>query len=179
MTEGYNECGAMSPYLARFNKSSVQCLRNALRASKRDWRAGRMKYWDRSREITPDDTHANHPLRRVLRHPYFLKSLEYSQENEVRLVTVDPDGGPTLLINDVNPLDWIMEIRISPEVWPEDAKILRTLIEQRSPQLKDRISISKVPLGHTKDDAEESWLEITADLRQAEAAKWPMWLRAP
>lgn len=90
-------------------RSSVKHLQHALKHGKQDWRVGRMLYWDRLREIRPDDTHTNHQLRRVLRHPYFLKSLEYSQENEVRLVTVDPDGGSTLLINDVNPFDWTME----------------------------------------------------------------------
>jgi hypothetical protein len=136
-----------------------------------------MLYWDKRREITPDDTHNDPALKEVLRHPYLVKGKEYEYEKEIRLCAVDPSERPHLIINGVPPESWIQEIRISPKIWHQDAEVLVDLIAQSCPQLKPFINIS--PLTPTPGFADQFEEQLNADVGKGEAAHWPRFLHSP
>jgi hypothetical protein len=150
-------------------RTSLDALNKALGSTKGKWRISRMKYWDKSREINPDQTHADSELMSALRRPFLLKSREYAYENEARLFTVDGHARPNLIVEKVAPEDWIEEIRVSPEIWSEDAGLLRDLIKARCPPLQNRIGPS--PLASTTNHAESSLSDIEADVSHENAEK--------
>ena len=137
-----------------------------------------MKYWDRSREIAPDDISRDPVLKQSLRHPYLLKSQEYEYEKEVRLTTVNGRACPTLVVEGVRPEDWIREIRISPDIWHEDAGILRDLISARCPKLAECLRHS--PLSNSPSNSKMHWSKIEANLAQKDSEEnWPDFLHEP
>ena len=153
-------------------RTSLASLERALQTTKRNWRISQMLYWDKSQEITPDDTHNDLVLKQCLRYPYLLKSREYQYENEVRLCTVDAGARPNLLVEGVHPEEWIKEIRISPELWFEDASIIHDLICQHYPAMKDRLGQS--PLSNAPSEFDGLWSEHVAKTSIEGAAKnWP------
>jgi hypothetical protein len=103
-------------------RTSFRALAGALQASGRKWRISQMKYVDREEEVTAGDESRDEHFNETLRRPFLLKSREYEYEKEVRLFTVDPGALPTLVVEGVSPEKWIEEIRISPEMWREDAE---------------------------------------------------------
>lgn len=158
-------------------RTSLDSLNKALGNGKQRWRISRMKYWDKSKEINPDQTHADPQLKSALRRPFLLKSREYQYENEVRLFTVDGHARPNLLVETVAPEDWIEEIRVSPEIWSEDAELLRDLIKSRCSVLEKRIGASPIASAPIQ---ESCWSDIDADVSHENAAKnWPPFLREP
>ena len=137
-----------------------------------------MKYWDKSTEINPNQTSADPELKSALRRPFLLKSREYEYENEVRLFTVDGHARPNLVAENVAPDSWIDEIRISPEIWSEDAELLRDFIKRRCPALQNRIGPS--PLASEPTLADASWSGIEAQASHTNAKKnWPDFLWEP
>lgn len=159
-------------------RTSLDSLNKALENTKQKWRICQMKYWDKSTKIDPDQTHADPELKSTLRRPFLLKSREYEYENEVRLFTVDGHARPNLIVEKVAPEDWIEQIRVSPEIWSEDAELLHELIKVRCPALQDRIRSS--PLSSAPSHAESCWSDIEADVSHENAAKnWPPFLWEP
>lgn len=159
-------------------RTSLDSLNKALGNTKRKWGISQMKYWDKSTEIDPDQTHADPELKSALRRPFLLKSREYEYEKEVRLFTVDGHARPNLLVEKVAPDDWIEEIRVSPEIWSEDAGLLRDLIKSRCPSLENRIGPS--PLASAPSHAESCWSDIEADVSHENAEQnWPAFLWEP
>jgi hypothetical protein len=158
-------------------RTSLSTLEPALEGTHREWRISKMLYWDKRREITPDDTHNDPALKEVLRHPYLVKGKEYEYEKEIRLCAVDPSERPHLIINGVPPESWIQEIRISPKIWHQDAEVLVDLIAQSCPQLKPFINIS--PLTPTPGFADQFEEQLNADVGKGEAAHWPRFLHSP
>jgi Protein of unknown function (DUF2971) len=159
-------------------RTSLNSLSKALANTGREWRISRMKYRDKSEEITPDEIYADQELRNTLRRPFLLKSHEYEYENEVRLFTVDGRARPSLLVENVAPGEWIEQIRVSPEVWPEDAELLRLLIRERAPSLEGRIGLS--PLADATDPAKSARADLQSDVFLEDAKnKWPRFLWNP
>jgi hypothetical protein len=159
-------------------RTSLDSLNKALGNTKQKWRIGRMKYWDKSTKINSDQTCADSELKSALRRPLLLKSREYEYETEVRLFTVDGHARPNLLVEKVAPEDWIEAMRVSPEIWSEDAGLLRDLIKARCPALQNRIGPS--PLASTPSHAESCWSAIEADVSLENAEKhWPAFLWEP
>jgi hypothetical protein len=152
-------------------------LETALTGTHREWRISKMLYWDKHREITPDDTHHDPVLKAILRHPYLVKGREYEYEKEIRLWTVDPSERSHLIINGVPPESWIQEIRISPRIWHQDAVVLVDLIADLCPQLKPFVNIS--PLTPTPGIADQFEEQINADVGKDEATHWPRFLHSP
>ena len=113
-----------------------------------------------------------------MRRPFLLKSREYEYEKEVRLFTVDAHARPNVVVEKVAPEDWIEMIRVFPEVWSEDAELLRNLIKTRCPALQDRIEPS--PLASAPSPTESWWSNIEADVSYENAEKdWPAFLWEP
>lgn len=159
-------------------RTSLDSLNKALENTKQKWRISRMKYWDKSTEIDPAQTCADPELKSALRWPFLLKSREYEYENEVRLFTVDGHARPNLLVEKVAPENWIEEIRVSPEIWSEDAELLHELIKARCPALQNRIGSS--PLTSTPSYADSCWSDIEAEVSHENAEKnWPPFLWEP
>lgn len=158
-------------------RTSLHSLNKALVNSERTWRISHMKYWDKSARIGPDQTNADDQLKSTLRRPFLLKSREYAFENEVRLFTVDGHARPNLVVDNVAPEDWIEQIRVSPEVWTEDAELLQTLIGARVPALKSKIACS--PLVSKSKSGESAWSDCLAEVSQESAENWPAFLHDP
>jgi len=158
-------------------RTSMNSLETALKDTNRPWRISKMLYWDKSREITPDDTHYDPVLKEILRHPYLVKGKEYEYEKEIRLCTVDPARRRHLIVQRVPPESWIQEIRISPKIWHQDAEVLINLIAESCPQLKAPVSISPLtPRPSVVDEFEE---QLDADVSKDEAENWPAFLHKP
>ena len=157
-------------------RTSLDSLNKALKSTKQKWRISRMKYWDKSVEIIPDQTAVDAELKSVLRRPFLLKSQEYEYENEVRLFTVDSRARPNLIVENVRPEDWIERIQVSPEIWSEDADLLRDLIKARCPVLQNCIGSS--PLASAPSDADSILSDMEANASQENAEKnWPDFLK--
>ena len=103
----------------------------------------------------------------------------FSGEDVMLMPLGDSRGvGPDDLVEKIAPEDWIEEIRVSPEIWSEDADLLRELIKARCPALQSRIGSS--PLTNAPSHAESCWSEIEADVFQENAEKnWPAFLWEP
>ncbi len=159
-------------------RTSLDSLNKALVHTERKWRISRMKYWDKTAEINPDQLSADPELKSALRRPFLLKSREYDYENEVRLFTVDGHARRNLVVEQVAPEDWIEEMRVSPEIWSEDAALLRDLVKSRCPMLENRLGPS--PLASVSNHAESCWSEIEAGVSNENAQKnWPTFLWEP
>jgi hypothetical protein len=157
--------------------TSLDCLESALKGTNRAWRISRIRYWDKSTEIVPDDTHNDPELRAILRYPHLLKGMEYKYENEVRLCTVDSAARSHLMVENVPPETWIQEIRVSPDIWHEDAELLRKLIADRCPAIKNQIVSS--PLTLTPSFVDNFEEQLNSDMSKIEAADWPAFLHKP
>jgi|GEM_PF-6435637 len=159
-------------------RTRLSALEKGLKVTSNRWRISRMRYINVHDEVTPDDVFKNNQLKEALRRPFFLKAQEYSYENEIRLVTVDPRALPSIEIEGASPSDWIEQIVISPELWSRDAEMLKQLIEGRCPGFKGRVyqySALKDP------NAEDSiWTGIQAEAANEDALKhWPTSLWEP
>lgn len=159
-------------------RTRLSALEKGLEATSNKWRISKMKYINAQAEVTPDDVFNDNQLEEALRRPFFLKAQEYSYENEVRLVTIDPRALPSIEVEGVSASEWIEQIVISPELWSGDAELLKQLIESRCPGLMGRVyqsSALKVP--HPEDS---SWTDIEAEVAKGNALKhWPTSLWEP
>lgn len=158
-------------------RTSLRRLDEALQSSGREWLASRMIYENLSEEITADRAYADARIIQALGRPYLLKQHEYQAENEVRLVTVDPEPTAYIRVAGVRPETWIEEIRISPDLWPEDAGLLSQHILTVSPKLKGRVHRSAVCRISTIGDA--TFAALHAEVNRDAAARWPEFLRKP
>ncbi len=154
-------------------------LEHALRATNHCWRITRLAYINKTREVVADQVYRNPLLMEGLKRPWILKGHEYEYEREVRIATVDPRGEENLVVDDVAPHDWIRQIRISSEMWPQDADVLRTLISERCPPLASVVhqsSATRPP----QDGSEMFWAEAESDAKVDEAkSHWPDLLWEP
>lgn len=82
-------------------RTSLRRLDEALKASGREWLASRMIYQDPSQEITADRNYADDSILQALGRPFLPKQREYRTENEVRLVTVDPEASAYIRVGGV------------------------------------------------------------------------------
>jgi hypothetical protein len=159
-------------------RTSVSALEKGLEATSNKWRISKMKYINAQDEVTSDDVFNDNQLKEALRRPFFLKAQEYSYENEVRLVTIDPRALPSIEIEGVSASEWIEQIVISPEMWSRDAELLTQLIESRCPALKGRVHKSSA--FNVPDAEDSSWTGIEADAAKEDALKhWPPSLWEP
>lgn len=160
-------------------RTRLSALEKALESTASNkWRISKMKYLDAQSEVTPDDVFNDDQLKEALRRPYILKAQEYSYENEVRLVTVDPRAQPSIEVERVPAADWIEQVVISPELWAGDADLLKQLIEDRCPALKGHVHQSSALEDPNADDP--SWLPFESEANQEGAQKaWPALLWEP
>jgi hypothetical protein len=158
-------------------RTSLRRLDEALQSSGREWLASRMIYEDLSEEITADRAYADARIIQALGRPYLLKQREYQAENEVRLVTVDPEASAYIRVGGVRPETWIEEIRISPDLWPEDAGLLSQHICTVSPALTGYVRRSAVCPMPTI--GESTFAALHAEVNREAAARWPDFLRRP
>lgn len=158
-------------------RTSLRRLDEALKVSGREWLASRMIYKDLSQEITADRAYADDSILQALGRPFLLKQREYQAENEVRLVTVDPEASAYIRVAGVRPETWIEEIRISPDLWTDDAELLSQHILTVSPALEGRVCRSAVCRMPTS--SEDTFAILDAEVNRDAAARWPDFLRKP
>lgn len=159
-------------------RTSLRRLDEALEASGREWLASRMIYRDLSREITADRACNDPGIIEALRRPFLLKQREYQAENEVRLVAVDPAASAYIRVGEVRPETWIEEIRISPDLWMDDADLLSQHISTVSPALEGRVRRSTVRGGQSLGEARCAAFQASVNA-EAAAKRWPKFLFTP
>jgi len=156
-------------------RTNLNSLERGLSGTKKEWRISKMKYIDASKEVSPDAVFRDKELKEALRRPFFLKGREYSYENEVRLVTVDPKEMPSIEVDSVSATDWIEEIIISPELWGKDSDILKHLINSKFRGLVRQSSALCGPISEDSD-----WEKVEGEIRERNAEEhWPKLLRKP
>lgn len=119
--------------------TTVGKLKAIAEATNREFAFGQMRYirilGGVVREFYPDDPQ-DAPF---LLKPHFLKRDEYKSENEVCFVTTGPDAGyphPTgIVLKNVNPADWITEIRLWPRLKPLEEDSLREAVAKFAPDV--------------------------------------------
>lgn len=159
-------------------RTRLSALEKGLESTSSKWRISRMRYINVQDEVTPDDVFRDNQLKEALRRPFFLKAQEYSYENEVRLVSVDPRALPSIEVEGASPSDWIEQIVISPELWSRDAELLKQLIENRCPDLEGCVHQSSALKGPNAEDS--IWTGIEAEAANEDALKhWPTLLSEP
>jgi hypothetical protein len=159
-------------------RTSLSALEKGLESTTNKWRISRMRYINTQDEVMPEDVFNKNQLKEALRRPFFLKAQEYSYENEVRLVTVDPRALPSIEVEGASPSGWIEQIVISPELWSRDAELLKELIESRCPDIKGRVHQSSALKDPNAGDA--AWRGIEAEAAQEDAlTHWPQSLWEP
>jgi hypothetical protein len=159
-------------------RTRLSALEKGLESISSKWRISRMRYINAQDEVTSDDVFNDNQLKEALRRPFFLKAQEYSYENEVRLVTIDPRALPSIEVEGASASEWMEQIVISPELWSRDADLLKQLIEDRCPALKGRVLQSSALKDPNAEDA--AWSGIEADVAQEDALKhWPQSLWEP
>ena len=81
--------------------------------------------------------------RHLVRRPYLAKGVEYSSENEVRLVTVGPVCHGKVL-NSVSPDLWMEEIVTSPHLPESEFDAFKSTVKQLCPSLESKVRRSRL-----------------------------------
>jgi len=76
--------------------------------------------------------------------PYFLKVVEYKHEAEVRLVAHCPEGATGVLVTNIDVMELIQEVVISPLLPPEEAESIKSCLSKHCPDLLDKIKQSNL-----------------------------------
>lgn len=119
-------------------QSTIAKVKSILSQTGRDFIYARMTYVDYqssnvSYEFNPEDD-GDHVL---LLRPYLLKRKEYESEEEVRFITAGPEkktrGG--ILLENVQPEQWISAIRLWPKLTSREAESLKAPIRRVHPEV--------------------------------------------
>ncbi|MFM2295165.1 MAG: hypothetical protein RLZZ350_1578 [Verrucomicrobiota bacterium] len=105
-------------------KSTVGKICEVFEKTTRDFIYGRMTYVDYRSGVSTEFNPERSSDYRLLLRPFFLKRMEYKSEQEVRFVTSGPErderGG--ILLENIQPQDWISEIRLWPGLKDDEAE---------------------------------------------------------
>jgi hypothetical protein len=115
--------------------TTIGNLRKALGETDRDFEFGRMFYVhadDYGRVSNVDEVSPSDDSARVLR-PHFLKRAEYVSEHEVRFVAADCEREAGGISIELNPQEWIEEIRLWPGLSLSETTALQEIITSKLP----------------------------------------------
>lgn len=118
--------------------TTVAKLSSLLGKTAYDFEFGAMRYVRLTgREVQDSDFNPEDPAdARFLLKPHFLKRNEYEAEREVRFVTVGPAqkyAGTGVVLKNVNPTDWIQDVRLWPGLKPLEEEALQKTTAQWAP----------------------------------------------
>jgi hypothetical protein len=127
-------------------KSSAARLTTVLKSQQREFMIGRVAYFDRAgRPLDCFDPEKPENKELILR-PYFVKGVEYTHENEVRIVTTGGfrEGRKGIVLSGLTPEKWIEEIAIWPGLPSNEECAIREAIKKFCPQLNVRTRRSEL-----------------------------------
>jgi hypothetical protein len=117
--------------------TQVGKLRSLLESTERDFVLGQMRYirlivgQANDHDFNPEDKDDA----AFLLMPHFLKRNEYESEKEVRFVTAAPERkhNSGIILENINPLEWIQEIRLWPGLKPPEERSLKQVVHHFAP----------------------------------------------
>jgi len=111
--------------------TTVGKLKGLIEETNRNFAFGRMRYIHLIGGEVRDFNLENPFDAHFLLTPHFLKRNEYRSENEVRFVTSAPENEcvPGITLENVNPMDWITNVRLWPGLKPLEEASLKKVIQ--------------------------------------------------
>jgi hypothetical protein len=154
--------------------TTIGKLKAILAKTDRDFAIAPMRYVKVSSGNTTDLNWESERDKRLLLQPHFLKRWEYESENEVRLITSGPEGLPHkgILLREINPTEWLSEVRLWPALNPSEAGALGKAITALSPG----VSVAKSDLLAVDPDEDQllqAFSEMDLEIWQSDSDEIP------